>query len=249
MVMVVFTLPSFDLVFKLIRDKFSPPKRGTHAKVSEKYELVFKHDRVGRLVDAQEFRNLEFRRDKFSPKLLEHLLELAPSIVKVKNNVVHLIHVYTERRVTPLDIYVKTQPFDKVRAAILDYGAAIKELAAANIFPGDLFLKNFGVTRHGRVVFYDYDELCLITECCFRRIPPPRYDFEELEPEPWFRVQENDVFPEEFQSFIGIPLGHREIFQSTHGDLFTAEFWKNLKEAHEEGKHFEIFPYPNASKL
>jgi hypothetical protein len=59
-------------------------------------------------------------------------------------------------------------------SAIIDYGNALRDLAASNVFPGDLLLKNFGVTSHGRVIFYDYDELCLVSDCVFRDLPAGR---------------------------------------------------------------------------
>ncbi|MBT6176927.1 MAG: bifunctional isocitrate dehydrogenase kinase/phosphatase [Deltaproteobacteria bacterium] len=243
MVMVVFTLPSYGVVFKVIRDSFLPPKKTDRQRVLDCYELVFKHDKVGRLVDAQEFVALEFRKDRFDPEVLEELCQTAASTVSVKGESVFIKHLYTERRVVPLDVYVTTADEESSRLAILDYGMALKELAAANLFPGDLFLKNFGVTRHGRVVFYDYDELCVLSDCNFRVMPKPRYDFEEMEAETWFAVAENDIFPEEFRSFVGIPGTCMGEFEETHGDIFTPGFWRDMQEVHARGEFIEIFPY------
>jgi isocitrate dehydrogenase kinase/phosphatase len=165
MVMIVFALGSYDIVFKVIRDRFDYPKTTTHRQVRERYRLVFQHDRVGRLVDAQEFEHLTFRRDRFEEDLLQELVESAAGTVFVQGDDVVIRHLYTERRITPLNLYLRSAFEGEATQAVIDYGEAIKELAAANIFPGDFLLKNFGVTRHRRVVFYDYDELCLLTDC------------------------------------------------------------------------------------
>jgi isocitrate dehydrogenase kinase/phosphatase len=210
----------------------------------ERYRLVFKHDRVGRLVDAQEFTRLRLPRRRFRRELLDDLLENAARTVHLEGDDVVIDHVYTERRMTPLNIFVRREKETVARAAVVDYGNAIRELAAANIFPGDFLLKNFGVTRHGRVVFYDYDELCLVTDCRFRRMPPPRCPEEELDPEPWFAVQENDIFPEEFRRFIGLPQDLAGIFEKHHGDLFTVAFWRDQQERHQRGELMDFFPYP-----
>ena len=182
MVMTVFTLPSYDMVFKIIKDRFAYPKTSTRAQVMDRYRLVFKHDRVGRMVDAQEFEFLTFSRDRFSRELLDELQAVAANTVTVTDDAVIIKHMYTERRLYPLDLFIKEMGLVKAKAAVIDYGHAIADLAAANIFPGDLFIKNFGVTRHGRVVFYDYDELCLLTECNFRQMPAAR-DYDDTAPE------------------------------------------------------------------
>jgi isocitrate dehydrogenase kinase/phosphatase len=111
-------------------------------------------------------------------------------------------------------------------AAILDYGAALRDLAASNVFPGDLLLKNFGVTSHGRVIFYDYDELCLLSDCVFRDLPQPRYEEEETAAEPWFHTGPNDVFPEQWLQFLAIPPALQEVFLQRHAALFTAAWWR-----------------------
>jgi isocitrate dehydrogenase kinase/phosphatase len=185
LVMSVFTLPSLNVVFKIIKDRFGHPKRITRTGVLGKYHLVFVRDRVGRLADAQEFEHLAFPRRLFPDELLEHLRAVAPSIVRVEGEHVIIAHLYTERRVTPLNVFLRDAAPEAAADAILDYGAAIKDLAAANIFTGDMLLKNFGVSRHGRVIFYDYDELCLLTECNIRSLPQPRTEEEEMAAEPW----------------------------------------------------------------
>jgi isocitrate dehydrogenase kinase/phosphatase len=249
MVMLVFTLPGFDMVFKVIRDRFAPPKTTTRRDVMERYRLVFGHDRVGRLIDAQEFEHLEFDRRHFSDELLERLLEEAGRTVELRGRDVVLHHLYAERQVTPLDLYLRTADEDERRRAVVDYGNAIKELAAAKIFPGDFLLKNFGVTRHGRVVFYDYDELCALDDCRFRVLPPPRTPEEELDPEPWFSATENDIFPEEFRRFLGLTGDLRRTFEEQHADLFTVEFWRQLQDRHARGELIDVFPYPASRRL
>jgi isocitrate dehydrogenase kinase/phosphatase len=213
-----------------------------------KYDLVFKHDRVGRLVDAQEFEHLKFMRNRFTPELLDQLRAAAKS-VSIHGEHVVLHHLYVERRVTPLNIYLEEASGPTAEAAVLDYGTAIKDLAHTNIFPGDLLLKNFGVTRHGRVVFYDYDELSLLTMCNFRAMPRARTDDEELSPEPWFAVESHDVFPEEFARFLSLRGTLRDAFLAHHADLFTVGFWQQLQMRIRAGEVFHIFPYGQHRRL
>jgi isocitrate dehydrogenase kinase/phosphatase len=249
MVMAVFTLASLNVVFKVIKDRFDHPKSTTRERVREKYDLVFAHDRVGRLADAQEFEHLALRRDHFAPELLDELLEVAGGTIRLEGEDVVVGHVYTERRVTPLNLYLRSAPEAPAREAVLDYGTAVKDLAAANIFPGDMLLKNFGVTRHGRVVFYDYDELCLLTECRFRRIPEPASYEEEMSAEPWFHVGEHDVFPEEFRPFFLLQGALGDAFLQAHGDLFSIEFWQEMQRRQDSGEMVDFFPYPAARRL
>ncbi|MBT8407958.1 MAG: bifunctional isocitrate dehydrogenase kinase/phosphatase [Deltaproteobacteria bacterium] len=249
MVMEVFTMPDYDLVFKVIKDQFSSTKRTTRAEVMAKYDLVFKHDRAGRLVDAQEFEYLKFDRNRFSRELLDRLERLAAKGVEVDENHLVIKHVYVERRVTPLNLYVHEVEESAARAAIVDYGRAIKDMAATNIFPGDMLLKNFGVTRHGRVVFYDYDELSLLSECNFRKMPQARSHYEELSDEPWFTVGENDIFPEEFQYFLGVKGEFKALFFEEHSDLFKADFWNQIQARINAGGIIDIFPYEQSRRL
>ncbi len=243
MVMSVFTLPGFNTVFKIIKDRFSPSKNVDRATVVEKYRLVKSVDRVGRMADTQEFSDFRFPLSKFDPECLAELLEVAPSTVQVQGDMVLVRHCWTERRMIPLNIYLEQANEAQVRDALDDYGLAIKQLAAANIFPGDMLLKNFGVTRHGRVVFYDYDEISYLTEVNFRRIPPPRYPEDEMSSEPWYSVGPNDVFPEEFPTFLFADIKHRKLFNQLHGDLYKAEYWQGLQEQIREGKVIDVFPY------
>ncbi len=249
MVMAVFTLPSFDVVFKLIKDRFAPSKRTTAEEVKRRYKLVFDHDRVGRLVDAQEFTNLSFQRDRFDEELIDELREDCARTVTITDDEVVLHHVYTERRLYPLDLYLREMSPERARAAAVDYGNAIKDLAAADIFPGDLFPKNFGVTRHGAVVFYDYDELALLSEINFRKVPESgSYDDEMLD-QPWFPVAPNDVFPEEFKTYLRSPRVVGEVFGDVHADICTVEFWQQMQRQHDGGALPDFFPYPRQLRL
>jgi len=249
MVMIVFTLPSLDVVFKVIRDRFAPPKEATRQEVMQKYALVFRHDRAGRLVDAQEFEHLAFERARFSPEVLDELFREAGETVRADGDQVFIRHLYAERRVTPLNLFIREKDEWTARDALLDYGQAIRDLAATNTFPGDLLLKNFGVTRTGRVIFYDYDELCLVTDCTFRDLPRARDDEDETSGEPWFYVGENDVFPEEFLKFLGLPDRLRGAFVSAHGEILTADFWRRMQASHHAGEIVDIFPYKESRRL
>jgi isocitrate dehydrogenase kinase/phosphatase len=249
MVMVVFTLPSLDFVFKVIRDRFAPPKAVTRQEVMQKYALVFRHDRAGRLVDAQEFEDLVVDRARFEPAVLDELLREAGEAVRAEGEKVFIRHLYVERRVMPLDLFIRQRPAQAAREALLDYGRAIRDLAATNTFPGDLLLKNFGVTRNGRVIFYDYDELCLVTDCNFREIPAARDPDDETRGEPWFYVGERDVFPEEFLRFLGLPEGLAGPFLAAHGDILTADFWRRMQARHRAGEMVDIFPYAASRRL
>lgn len=244
MVMTVFTMPSYDVVFKVIKDRFDEPKKKTREEVRAKYRLVFGHDRAGRLIDAQEFEHLQFERRRFGEPLVAELQRTAAQTVTVDDHFVVFKHLYVERRLTPLNIYVREAGEHAVRAAIVDYGHCIKDLAAANIFPGDILLKNFGVTRHGRIVFYDYDELTLLTDCHFREMPQAQNDDDDMAGEPWFFVGENDFFPEEFRVFLGLEEPWRSTFLQDHGDLFCVDFWRCIQDRIRSGEIIHIFPYP-----
>ncbi|MFL9675797.1 bifunctional isocitrate dehydrogenase kinase/phosphatase [Pseudomonas marginalis] len=243
MVMSVFTLPGFNTVFKIIKDRFSPSKNVNRATVIEKYRLVKSVDRVGRMADTQEFADFRFPLGKFEPECLAELLDVAAGTVEVEGDTVLIRHCWTERRMTPLNLYLEHANPAQVREALEDYGLAIKQLAAANIFPGDMLLKNFGVTRHGRVVFYDYDEICFLTEANFRHIPAPRTPEDEMASEPWYSIGPLDVFPEEFPPFLFADAGQRKLFDELHGELYNADYWKGLQDAIRAGKVIDVFPY------
>ena len=243
LVMVCFTLPSFDVVFKVIRDKFPYPKNILREEVMAKYQLVFKHDRAGRLVDAQEFRRLRFPKDLFEPELLAELLSETAMTVRVDGANLVFDHMYIERRMTPLNIYLRTASEAAAERAVLDYGQCIRDLAYTNIFAGDLLLKNFGVTRHGRVIFYDYDELCAVTDCHFRDMPQATNLEDEMRGEAWFYVADNDVFPETFIRFLSFTDAQREALLKLHGEVLTAQFWRNVQARLKEGEVLEVLPY------
>lgn len=243
MVMTVFTLPGFNTVFKLIKDTFSPSKNVNRATVIEKYRLVKSVDRVGRMADTQEFADFRFPLSQFEPECLAELLDVAPSTVEVEGDTVLIRHCWTERRMTPLNLYLENANPAQIREALDDYGLAIKQLAAANIFPGDMLLKNFGVTRHGRVVFYDYDEICFLTEANFRHIPQPRTPEDEMASEPWYSIGPLDVFPEEFPPFLFADASQRRLFDELHGEIYDADYWKDLQASIASGKVIDVFPY------
>jgi isocitrate dehydrogenase kinase/phosphatase len=244
MVMLVFTLPSFQFVFKLIKDRFDPPKTSTRQEVKEKYLLVKNHDRVGRLADTLEYSNVAIPLDRIEPALMKQLEEEAAGSLEVDGDMLVIKHIYIERRMEPLDNYLAHARKRERREAIRDYGDAIRDLAGANIFPGDMLKKNFGVTRHNRVVFYDYDEICYITECNFRKVPPAR-DYDDMMSDvPWYSVEENDVFPETFGPFFFADPKDMTLFKENHAELMTAAWWKGVREEILEGNQADLFPYP-----
>lgn len=249
LVMVVFTLPGFDVVFKVIKDRFPPQKATTRAQVKDRYRFVFNHDRAGRLVDAQEFAYLALPADRFEPEVLEALTSECGRSVDIEGDILTIRHCYVERRVIPLDLYLRDADPTLAREAMIDYGNAIRELAASGIFPGDLLLKNFGVTRHGRVVFYDYDELSALEDCNFRTLPDPPGPHAEMAAEPWFAIGPNDVFPAEFANFLGVQGEIRRAFGQHHGELFDAEWWQTVQQKVEEGELIEIYPYEARARV
>lgn len=244
MVMIVFALPSYGGVFKVIRDRFAYPKTTTREDVMDKYRLVAVHDRVGRLVEAQEFTGLKFTADRFEPALLEELQKEATGSTHLEGEgTLVLDHAYVERRLVPLNRYLREASDDDRRQVVLDYGQAIRDLAAANIFPGDLLLKNFGVSRQKRVIFFDYDELCLVTDCNFRDPVVADFDEDEMRPPDWYYVADTDVFPHQFAAFLGFDGALRELFLRVHGELMTATWWRDVKARHQAGEMFELVPY------
>lgn len=250
LVMIVFTLPSYNLVFKVIRDKFGYPKTISRNDVIYKYRLVSKHDRAGRMIDTQEFLNLEFPINRFSRELLNELLEGASNSVRKDGNTLLLKHVYVERRVRPLNLYINEYSYEEAAYAIVDYGQTIKDLAKTNIFTGDLLLKNFGVTQHNRVIFYDYDEVSLVTDCNFRDIPQAS-DFEdEMLADTWYFVGGHDIFPEEFIRFLSMNDQLKAEFMKYHQDLLTSEYWRKVQNQHVKGEVSLVVPYTSTtSKL
>ena len=271
MVMLVFDLPSFPYVFKVIKDFYPPPKETTREQIKAKYQLVKQHDRVGRMADTLEYSGVGFPRERFEDELIEELRTFAPSQLEISDRdgdgrtEVFVRHVYIERRMIPLNIYLQeaidaggAEPNPQgaavfaraqIERAVIEYGNAIKDLVAANIFPGDMLWKNFGVTRHGKVVFYDYDEIEYITDCNFRQVPEPRNEEEEMSGEVWYRVGPRDVFPQTFSPFLlGNPLV-REVFMKHHADLLDVAFWQAQKERILEGHVFDVFPYEHDKRF
>jgi isocitrate dehydrogenase kinase/phosphatase len=248
MVMLVFTLPSFPYVFKVIRDRFAPPKDIDRQTVKDKYQLVKMHDRVGRMADTLEYSLVALPLERFDAALLAELKAEAASNIELEDDKIVIKHVYIERRMLPLNLYLAEAAADgdaaRVRAALHEYGDAIKELAGAGIFPGDMLLKNFGVTRHERVVFYDYDEIADMAECNFRRIPPPRSIEDEMSAEPYYSVGPHDVFPEQFASFLVTEPRARAVFLEKHADLMDPAFWKGKQARLSAGLQEDVFPYP-----
>ena len=243
MVMLVFTLPGFDRVFKVIKDRFAPQKEMSAAHVCACYQLVKEHDRVGRMADTQEFENFVLEKRHISPALMELLLQEAAEKITDLGEQIVIRHLYIERRMVPLNIWLEQVEGQQLRDAIEEYGNAIRQLAAANIFPGDMLFKNFGVTRHGRVVFYDYDEICYMTEVNFRDIPPPRYPEDELASEPWYSVSPGDVFPEEFRHWLCADPRIGPLFEEMHADLFRADYWRALQNRIREGHVEDVYAY------
>lgn len=248
-VMLVFALASYQIVFKVIKDEFPATKSVTREEVREAYTLVKTHDRVGRMADTQEFHHFVFPRARFSAEVLEELTSKAANSVRVMEHHVIVDHLYTERLMTPLNLYInECSPFQLER--VLDeYGQAVKQMAAANIFPGDMLLKNFGVTRHGRVVFYDYDEICYLTKINFRDLPQAERTVDRVSTEPWFEVGEFDVFPEEFAHFLFPDEKMRKMFVDMHGDLFTVRTWQDIQEAVFQERLTDVYPYPDTERL
>ena len=268
MVMLVFHLPSFPYVFKLIKDWYPAPKDTTREQVKAKYWLVKQHDRVGRMADTLEYSEVAFPRERFDDALIAEIEQFAPSMLEISDRngdgrlEVIIKHVSIERRMIPLNLYLQ-EAFDMLAAGgerarlgqqqiercVLEYGNAIKDLVAGNIFPGDMLWKNFGITRHGKVVFYDYDEIEYITDCNFRRVPQPRNEDEEMSGEIWYSVGPKDVFPETFAPFL---LGHpqvREAFMRHHADLLDADFWQHHKARIQAGHVHDVFPYAHDKRF
>ncbi len=258
MVMLVFDLPSFPYVFKVIKDYYPPQKDTTREQIKGKYLLVKQHDRVGRMADTQEYSEVAFPRARFDDELIAEIEKFAPSQLEISDRdgdgqmEVIIKHVYIERRMIPLNIYLQeafdvgvAEPAaqDQIERAVVEYGNAIKDLVAANIFPGDMLWKNFGITRHGKVVFYDYDEIEYITDCKFRKVPTPRNEEDEMSGEIWYSVGPKDVFPETFGPFL---LGNdavRSVFMKHHADLLEAAFWQTHQSRIRAGHVFDVFPY------
>ncbi len=263
MVMLVFDLPSFPYVFKVIKDFYPVQKETTREIIKSKYQLVKTHDRVGRMADTLEYSEVAFPLSRFTQELVDELRRFAPSQLEISDRdgdgqtELILKHVYIERRMIPLNLYLQ-EAFDagddpqakqQLERSVTEYGNAIKDLVAANIFPGDMLWKNFGVTRYGKVVFYDYDEIEYITDCNFRRVPTPRTEEEEMSGEIWYRVGPKDVFPETFGPFLLGNPAVREVFMKHHADLLDAEFWQTHQQRIAQGHVHDVFPYEREKRF
>lgn len=249
MVMLVFTLPTYDRVFKVIKDRFAPQKTMTAERVKECYRLVKEHDRVGRMADTQEFENFVIDKKRISNDLMAILEQEIPNKLEDLGDKLLISHLYMERRMTPLNIYMEQCDDKQLKAVVEDYGQALKELIAAIIFPGDMLFKNFGVTRHHRVIFYDYDEISYMTDMNFRAIPPARYPEDELASEPWYSVAENDVFPEEFRYFLCCDKQVCHYFEAQHHDLLSPEYWQQQQQRIKQGYIEDVYAYPQSKRF
>jgi isocitrate dehydrogenase kinase/phosphatase len=264
MVMLVFDLPSFPYVFKVIKDFYPPQKDTTREQIKGKYWLVKQHDRVGRMADTQEYSEVAFPRVRFEDELIAELKKFAPSQIEISDRdgdgqvEVIIKHVYIERRMIPLNLYLQ-EAFDmgvaepsaqqQIERAVVEYGNAIKDLVAANIFPGDMLWKNFGITRQGKVVFYDYDEIEYITDCQFRKVPAPRHEEDEMSGEVWYAVGPKDVFPETFEPFLLGNPAVRAVFMQHHADLLDADFWQGHQVRIRAGHVYDVFPYERSKRF
>jgi len=249
LVMTVFTLPSYPYVFKVIKDVIAPPKEVTRKVVKEKYWLVKHHDRVGRMADTLEYSDVAFPKKRFTAELLQELRTLAPSAIEEEGDAIVIKHMYIERRMVPLNIFLDKADAAQREHAMEEYGQAIKQLAAANIFAGDLLFKNFGVTRYGRVVFYDYDEIDYLTNCNFRKMPQAQTEEQEMAAEPWYSVRPNDVFPEEFSTFLLTDGRVRDCFMRHHADLLEAAAWQRMQQRIKAGEMQDVFPYAESLRF
>lgn len=249
LVMIVFTLPSFPYVFKMIKDHFPPPKETTRKKIKDKYQLVKRHDRLGRMADTLEYSSVALPLARLDDTLLRELKNEAPSMIEYEGDNLVLRHLYIERRMVPLNLYLQNGSDADVDHGIKEYGNAIKELMQANIFPGDMLYKNFGVTRHGRVVFYDYDEIEYLTDCNVRRVPPPRFEEDEMSGEPWYTVGPHDIFPETYNTFLLGDPRVREAFMRHHADFFEPALWQGNKDQLLRGELADFYPYERSVRF
>lgn len=240
LVMTVFHLPSYGVVFKVIKDEFAESKKITREHVKDRYRLVKTSDRVGRMADTHEYVNFTFPLDRFDSELLTYLKETCAGSIEINENNLIIKHLYIERRMTPLNLYLRDETDEeKIRHAIDELGLCIKQIALTNIFPGDMLHKNFGITKHGRVIFYDYDEICFMDERNFREIPKSDdpYALDTLS------VAPNDVFPEQFEHFIVGKKHLKDCLKELHGDLMTPAYWRQLQAVCKEGKTINFTPY------
>ncbi|WP_297335628.1 bifunctional isocitrate dehydrogenase kinase/phosphatase [Algoriphagus sp.] len=244
MVMTVFTLPSLNVVFKLIKDHFEPPKSMTRQEVRDKYKLVSLHDRVGRMADTHEFEFFRIPIKRVHPDLLKELRNTVNSLLEIRDTELIIKHLYTERKMEPLNLYLEKCTTEEGKFVVEDYGRSILQLAQANIFPGDMMTKNFGLTRQKRVIFYDYDEIEFLTDMNFRIKPKPENYAQIYSPEPWYDIAKNDVFPEDFKRWMIGRSDLRDHFITYHQDLFDPNHWSKIQHKIKQGELIHAFPYP-----
>jgi isocitrate dehydrogenase kinase/phosphatase len=245
----VVTLPSFPSVFTMIKDYFPPPKETTRKKIKDKYQLVKRHDRLGRMADTLEYSSVALPIARLDDTLIRELKNEAPSMIEYEGDNLVLRHLYIERRMVPLNLFLQNGSDSDIEHGIREYGNAVKELMQANIFPGDMLYKNFGVTRHGRVVFYDYDEIEYLTDCNVRKVPPPRYEEDEMSGEPWYTVGPHDIFPETYNTFLLGDPRVREAFMRHHADFFDPALWQRNKDQLLRGELADFFPYERSARF
>ncbi|NOU49475.1 bifunctional isocitrate dehydrogenase kinase/phosphatase [Pseudoalteromonas sp. JBTF-M23] len=248
MVMMVFTLPSFPYVFKVIKDNFSESKPFGRDTVLARYQLVKNHDRVGRMADTIEYSDVVIPKDRIEPALLQQLYKTIAGSMQDEGDMIVIKHLYIERRMTPLNLYLQNADIEQTNYVMNDYGLAIKEMLQANIFPGDMLLKNFGVSKHLRVIFYDYDEVQYLTDMNFRDMP--KMDLSDL----YSGVDElsaapQDVFPQQLCTFVLTNPTLRSLFEKAHPELLTAKFWQQAQRDIKNKVVKHIYPYPQTQRF
>ncbi|WP_404339860.1 bifunctional isocitrate dehydrogenase kinase/phosphatase [Pseudoalteromonas mariniglutinosa] len=249
MVMMVFTLPSFGYVFKVIKDKFGESKPFGRDTVLKRYQLVKSHDRVGRMADTIEYSNVVFPLHRFDSKLLAQLHATISSSMVIEGDWLIIKHLYIERRMTPLNMYLENATEQQAFEAIEEYGQALKEMIAVNIFPGDMLLKNFGVSKHKRIIFYDYDEVQYLTDMNFRALPKAKSYDDYLTNEQSYSVAPQDVFPEQLCTFVMANPQYKQYLLSTHPELEDVNYWRQAQENIKRGIVSHIYPYPAAQRF
>ncbi|ERM15526.1 MAG: bifunctional isocitrate dehydrogenase kinase/phosphatase [Pantoea ananatis] len=249
MVMLVFTLPGFDRVFKVIKDRFAPQKEVTEMQVRACYQQVKEHDRVGRMADTQAFEQFALPLARIAPALMEEFQHTIAGKIRIEGDRLIISHLWLERRMQPLNLYLAQASENQRQHAIEEYGNAIKQLAAANIFPGDMLFKNFGITRHGRVVFYDYDEIRPMQELNFREVPQARYEEDELSAEPWYSVGPDDVFPETFRYALCSEPATGALLQQRHPEIFEASWWRAQQQRIAQGHIEDVIAWQHAQRF
>lgn len=249
LVMMVFTLPSFPYVFKVIRDKFGSTKEFGRETVLARYQLVKRHDRVGRMADTLEYSNVALPIDRISADLLAELKSVIGSALEFDGDTLIIRHLYIEKRLIPLNIYLDYASETETRSIIDDYGQALKDMLAANIFPGDMLLKNFGVTRGRRVVFYDYDEVQYLTDMTFRSMPQSDHPDDILMHADSHSVAPNDVFPEQLGTYVFAKPNLKALISELHPELLRASYWQTQQSHIQLGLVSDVFPYPQSIRL